>query len=77
MAGLLFFLIIKKELKELKIASILLASGIVGFILIFTGQLAFGGGQWNKDKSFDKYYKIDFDQTLVKSFSIVLVAFCL
>jgi len=75
LAAGLFPLIIKKELKELKIASVILFMGISAFILIFTGQLLFEGEKENTDSSQDVYYSVDTDLTLIKGISILMVAY--
>ena len=71
----LFPLVIKKELKELKIASVFLFAGITAFILIFTGQMLFEGAVENHDAIKNNYYTVDTDLSLMKAFSILLVAY--
>jgi len=71
----LFPLIIKKELKELKIASVILFLGVASFLLIMSGQLLFEGNFDNNDESYKNYFMVDRDLTLIKGLSIILVAF--
>jgi amino acid permease len=74
--GLLMFpFIIKKELKELKIASVILFIGIFSFLLILSCQLIFEGQTENKDEDSESYYVLDKDLNFVKGISIILVAF--
>jgi amino acid permease len=69
-------LAIKKELKELKIASVILFVGITSFCLILTFQLIFEGNEEeNHDESYDSYYKADLDMRLIKGIAMLLVAF--
>jgi len=71
----LFPMVIKKELKELKIASIILFGGIGTFLILLACQLIFQGNVQNDDESYDNYYVTDQDLTFVKGFSIIIVAF--
>ena len=75
MAAILFLLVIKKEIKGLKLASVILFSGVSSFIVIFSYQLISEGNIYNKDESYEEYYAVRLDLTFVKSFSIILVAF--
>lgn len=69
-------LVLKKELKELKIVSVILFLGIASFLLIFSGQLIFEGKpEVNHDETTEPYYKLDTDLNFIKGFSIILVAF--
>jgi amino acid permease len=70
----MFPLVIKKELKELKIASVILFVGIFAFIFIFIGQLAFDKS-YNTDDSFDDYYKVDIKLSTIQGIAIIIVAF--
>jgi len=52
----LFPFLIKKELKELKIAAIILFTGVFGFIAIIIYQLIFKGNFPNNDETYVPYY---------------------
>ena len=67
-------LIIKKDLKELKIVSAILFISLGLFILIFFVDLC-DGHTVNPDPNFGYYWKTQWDAQLVTSFSIVLVAY--
>lgn len=71
----LFPLVIKKELKELKAASVILFAGISSFILILTFQFIFEGNNDNDDEDSQSYFVLDRDLTFVKGVSMILVAF--
>jgi len=70
----LFPLVIKKELNELKIASVILFIGISSFILIFTYQIVFEGIV-NNDEAYYDYFTISKDLGVIKGISIMIVAF--
>ena len=71
----LFPQIIKKELKELKIASIILFVGISTFLAVLADELVMGGESANHDKSFEAYWSLGYDVSAVKGASFILVAF--
>jgi len=74
LGGALFPMIIKKELKELKIASVILFLGISSFILIFTFQLLFEGNTENKDRDYSDYFTISHDLGVIKGLAIIIIA---
>ena len=74
LAAVLFPMVIKKELKELKIASVILFLGISSFIVILTGQIIFEPSL-NEDKEFTRYWDVDKDLTVVKGLSMIIVAY--
>jgi amino acid permease len=67
--------IVKKELKELKIASVILFAGVAAFILIFAFQLIFEGAAENTDTSYHEYFTVDMDISSIKGVAIIIVAF--
>jgi amino acid permease len=71
----LFPQIIKKELKELKIASIILFVGISTFLAVLADELITEGESANHDKSFEAYWSLGYDVSAVKGASFILVAF--
>jgi len=72
---LLVPLVVKKELAELKIISVLLFSAIGLFLGVFLFQLSTSGNVENQDTSYQEYFEIEFDASLVTSLSIMLVAY--
>ena len=75
LALLMLPLVIKKELKELKIASVILFVGIFAFIFIFIGQLLFEAEKENPDQTYKLYYTFDLELDSVKGISIIILAF--
>ena len=71
----LFPQIIKKELKELKVASIILFVGISTFLAVLADELIAEGESANHDKSFEAYWALGYDASAVKGASFILVAF--
>lgn len=67
-------LVVKKELKELKIASVLLFVAISAFILIFSFEMLIDGNFENHDESYDKYFVLDGDLNFIKGLSMLIVA---
>ena len=74
LGAVLFPFIIRKELKELKIISIILFFGIFSFIMILLAQLLIEGNNFNKDKDPSYLYPDDYADA-IKGVSMMLVAF--
>ena len=55
-------MIFKKEIHELKFASILLFIAIFLFIVVFVFQLISSGTDQNTDDNFSQYYEFHFDR---------------
>lgn len=75
LAAALFPLIIRKELKELKIASLILFLGVASFIFIFLFQILFEGNFDNLDESYSEYLVMKNDIKDIKGIAIIIVAF--
>lgn len=71
----LFPLIIKKELKEMEIASMVLAIGMTSFVCIFTFQILYEGIPEKNDSKFSDYMVFTPNLKLIRSSSMILVAF--
>ena len=68
-------LILKKEMKELKIASVILFLGISSFIILLGGRLLFTQDSINSDQKWETYLYVSKDRSVIKAFSIVVAAF--
>ena len=68
-------LILKKELKELRITALTLFLGVSAFLVLLVAELIFEGSPQNHDTEFDYYYEVDQDLSLVKGVSIIFVSF--
>jgi len=66
--------VIKKELAELKVASIILFGGVGIFLAVLGGELLLGYEE-NPDKSFYEYVDVNQGFSAVKALSFVLVAY--
>lgn len=66
--------IFKKEIKELKIVSIILFISLLIFIAVFWFQLVSEGELYNPDSD-KNYFEPMWDEHIINSFSIVLVAY--
>ena len=66
---------IKKELAELKVASIILFGGVGIFLAVLGGELLLLGYEENPDKSFYEYVDVNQGFAAVKALSFVLVAY--
>jgi amino acid permease len=75
LAAILLILIVRKQIKELKIASIFLFLGVMAFLVIFIYQLMVEGLKFNHDHNSNGYFNHKFDLNFVKSCSILLIAF--
>jgi len=67
--------VIKKELAELKVASIILFGGVGIFLAVLGGELLLLGYEENPDKSFYDYVDVNQGFSAVKALSFVLVAY--
>jgi hypothetical protein len=67
--------VIKKELAELKVASIILFGGVGIFLAVLGGELLLLGYEENPDKSFYEYVDVNQGFSAVKALSFVLVAY--
>ena len=67
--------IVRKELKELKIASVILFAGVSAFIIIFTFQLLFEGAAENHDTDWNSYFTFDMEISSIKGLAIIIVAY--
>ena len=74
LAAMCFPLIIRKNLGELKIASVVLFLGVLSFLVIIGGQLLFQGNTLNHDSSYKSYYITDNDLNMIKGLSIIAVS---
>ena len=68
-------LILQKKLAELKVVSILLFCAIGLFVALFIYQLMTIGNIENHDESYGKYYKIEFNFSVITSINIITVAY--
>lgn len=66
---------IKKELAELKVASIILFGGVGIFLAVLGAELLLLGYEENPDKSFYDYVDVNQGFSAVKALSFVLVAY--
>ena len=67
-------MVLKKELKELKLASVLLFTGVSLFLIINSYNLLFEKVP-NPDTVSDEYFQINYDLSFIKGLSSILVAF--
>jgi amino acid permease len=67
--------IFKKQIHELKGASILLFVAIFMFIIVFTFQLISAGADQNGDEDFSEYYKFTFDRQFFTSIAVFMTAY--
>lgn len=70
-----FPFIIKKELKELKVASIILFTGVACFIIIMLSQLLIEGNKFNKDKSYSAYLYPNNYSDAIKGSAMLMTAY--
>lgn len=68
-------LILKRAIKELKIASFLLFGSIILFVVILGFQLGTKGTYLNTDTNFDNYYAIKLDFKLITGISVIFTAY--
>ena len=76
LAVLVFPLVIKKRITELKVAGVLLFTGVSLFIILMFVLRIFSADSLNLDqKNFDGFYKLVFDKKLFASLSNAFVAY--
>jgi amino acid permease len=76
LAVLIFPLIIKKKIEELKIAGILLFSGVIMFIILMFTLRILNGGDLPYEQHEDRvFYRFQFSKMFLSSLSTALVAY--
>lgn len=68
-------MIFKKEIHELKLASVLLFTAIVLFVVVLIFQLASAGTDQNDDEDFKKYYSFHLDRQFFTAISVFMTAY--
>lgn len=75
LAILMLPVVLKKRLAEVKLVAILLFIAIFLFITVFILQLIIDGTVENDDEDFSKYYKVDWNMSVVSGFNIMVTAY--
>ena len=72
---MLFPMIFKKEIHELKFASVMLFIAIFLFVVVLIFQLVSAGTDQNDDKDFKNYYNFHFDRQFFTAISVFMTAY--
>lgn len=68
-------LIFKREIHELRFASVLLFIGIFLFVVVFTVQLVTAGADQNDDEDFTEYYSFKVDRQFFTAVAVFMTAY--